>query len=105
MLLFLGKPAANPYEGKFENFKAYDAADNYPNLEEIKADWKKASELLKVALNDVTEELLASDSPIKNPIGDFTNGGTLTFLAQHESYEIGQMGFLKKYHTAEAMKY
>jgi len=27
------------------------------------------------------------------------------FLAQHESYDIGQLGFLKKYYTAEAMKY
>lgn len=33
------------------------------------------------------------------------HAGTLTFLTQHESYEIGKMGFLKKYHTAEAMKY
>ena len=64
-----------------------------------------ASRLLKEALASVTEEYLAADSPLKSPIGDFTNGGTVAFLAQHESYDIGQMGFLKKYFTKEAMKY
>lgn len=105
MLVFLGKPAANPYNGKFENFKPYDPADNYPTLENVKTEWKNASSLLKEALEATTEEYLASDSPLKSPIGDFTNGGTVAFLAQHESYDIGQIGFLKKYYTKEGMKY
>jgi hypothetical protein len=105
MLMFLGKPAKNPFEGKFENFKAYDAADNYPTINSIKKEWANASTLLKNALQSVTEEYLASDSPLKSPIGDFTNAGTIAFLAQHESYDIGQMGYLKKYFTKEAMKY
>ncbi len=102
----LGKPTAtNPYDGKFENFKAFDPTDNYPTLAEIKAEWNKATELLKEALANVTEEHLAADCPLKSPIGDFTFGGTIAFLTQHESYDIGQLGFLKKYHTNEAMKY
>ena len=105
MLVFLGKPAKNPFEGKFENFKVYDPADNYPTLAIVKTEWANASSLLKVALGAATEEFLAADSPLKSPIGDFTNGGTVAFLAQHESYDIGQMGFLKKYFTKEAMKY
>jgi hypothetical protein len=105
MLIFLGKPANNPFNGKFENFKAYDVADNYPTLEVVKEEWKNATKLLKEALNSVTEEYLAAEAPIKSPIGDFTNGGTLAFLAQHESYDIGQMAYLKKYYTQEPMKY
>jgi len=105
MLVFLGKPTKNPFEGKFENFKAFDAADNYPSLETVKTEWKNASKLLKDALQTVTEEHLAGESPIKNPTGNFTNAGTLAFLVQHESYDIGQMAFLKKYYTREAMKY
>ena len=104
-LMFLGKPAQNPYPGLFENFKPYDPADKYPSLEEIKKDWQKASELLKDALGSVSEEHLSADSPIKNPIGDFTNGGTIAFFAEHESYDIGQLGLLKKYLTKEAMAY
>lgn len=105
MLMFLGKPAENPYPGMFENFKPFDAADKYPSLEEIKKEWQKGSELLKEALNSVGEEHLSADSPLKSPIGDNTMGGTLAFLAQHESYDIGQLGFLKKYLTKEAMSY
>ncbi len=101
----LGKPTKNPFDGKFENFKAFDANDNYPTLAEVKAEWNKATDLLKEALATVTEEHLASDCPLKSPIGDFSFGGTIAFLTQHESYDIGQMGFLKKYLTKEAMKY
>ena len=105
MLVFLGKPVANPYADLFDNFKPYDAALKYPSLEEATDEWQKASALLKGAIQSVSEEHLAADAPIKNPSGDFTNGGTLAFLAQHESYTIGQMSFLKKYLTREAMSY
>jgi len=43
--------------------------------------------------------MLAADAPFKNPTGDSTIGGTIAFLAQHESYDIGQIGLLKKYFT------
>jgi hypothetical protein len=102
----LGKPAAkNPYDGLFENFKPFDASANYGSLADAKAEWNKASELLKEALAAVTEEHLAADCPLKSPIGDFSFGGTITFLAQHESYDIGQIAYLKKYFTREAMSY
>ena len=105
MLVFLAKPAENPYRHLFENFKPFDPSLNYPALGEIKKEWQKLTGLLKEALKSVTEEQLAGDSPLKSPSGDFTNGGTLAFLAEHESYEIGQLAFLKKYYTKEAMSY
>lgn len=104
--MFLGNPPAkNPYDTLYANFKPYDPADTYPTLAEVKTEWQKATELLKETLASVSEEHLAADSPIKSPIGDNSNGGTTAFLAQHESYDIGQMAFLKKYFTKEAMKY
>jgi len=105
ILNFLGRATENPYKGKFESSKPYNASDVYPSLESIKAEWKKVGSLIKVALHEVTEEHLAAESAFKSPIGDFTNGGSVAFLVQHESYEIGQMAFLKKYLTKEAMKY
>jgi hypothetical protein len=102
----LGKPPAkNPYDGLFENFKPFDAAANYGTLAQAKEEWNKASELLKEALASVTEEHLAADCPLKSPIGDFSFAGTIAFLAQHESYDIGQVALLKKYYTKEAMSY
>ena len=104
-LMILGSPVDNPYNDLFENFKAYDASLNYPTLSEIKSEWKKVSGLLQEAIKNVTEEHLVADTLIKSPIGDYTNTGTVAFLTQHESYDIGQLGLLKKFLTKEAMSY
>ena len=106
MCALLGKPtASNPYEGLFEKFKPYDPALDYGTLAMAKAEWQKASDLLQEALAGVTDAHLAAEGPLKNPTGDASFGGTVAFLAQHESYDIGQMAFLKKYFTKEAMSY
>jgi DinB superfamily len=102
----LGKPQAkNPYDGLFENFKPFDPSANYGTLGQAKAEWQKVTGLLMEAMASVTEEHLAADCPLKSPIGDFSFAGTVAFLAQHESYDIGQIAFLKKYFTKEAMSY
>jgi hypothetical protein len=101
----LGKPVKNPYESRFENFKPYDSSVNYGTLAQSKEEWLKAADLLHEALAEVTEEHVTADCPLKTPIGDFSFGGTITFFAQHESYQIGQLAFLKKYFTKEAMSY
>jgi len=104
--MLLGKPVEkNPYDGLFQNFKAFEISMTLPSLEEVKAEWQKATAQLKEAFAAVSEEHLAADSPFKSPIGDFSNAGTITFLAQHESYDIGQIAFLKKYLTKSAMQY
>ena len=104
--MILGKPApANPYEGLFEKFRPFDPTLDYFSLARNKEEWQKASAFLQDALASVSEEHLAADCPLKSPTGDFSNAGTIAFLAQHESYDIGQIGFLKKYLTGEGMKY
>ncbi len=101
----LGKPGNNPYAGMFEGFKPFDATMKFDALDDIKKEWKKASELVREGLKTVTDNHLAGDAPFQNPTDDKTLGGAIAFLAQHESYDIGQMGFLKKYLTKEAMSY
>ncbi len=101
----LGKSGNNPYNGMFENFKPFDLSMKFQKIEQVKEEWKKATVLLKEGLESVSEQHLAADAPFKNPTGDSTIGGTIAFLAQHESYDIGQMALLKKYLTKEAMSY
>ncbi len=102
----LGKPVlVNPYAGMFEKFKPFDASADYGSLAQSKEEWRKATALLEAALAEVTEEHLAAESPLKSPIGDHSFGGTITFLAHHETYQIGQIALLKKYLTNEAMSY
>ena len=105
VIALLGKPVANPYEGLFEKFKPFDASLDYGSLAKAKAEWKRVTVLLQSAFSGVTEEYLSAESPLKSPIGDFTNAGTMAFLAHHEAYQIGQIAFLKKYLTSAAMSY
>src|SRR5687768_10465505 len=60
--LMLGVRVENPYQGMFENFKAYDPADKYPTLDVVKEEWKKSSKALREALEKVSEEHLAGES-------------------------------------------
>lgn len=105
MAKFLGKPGSNPYLGMFENFKSIDEIKSFPTLEQVKSEWKKSSDLLKEGFASATDEYLEKESSFKNPITDSSILGAIAFLAEHESYEIGQMGLLKKLHTKEAMSY
>lgn len=101
----LGQAVENPYKGYFENFKAFEETMHFDPMEKIKEEWQKASVLLKEGLAKVTEAHLTADAPFKNPVGDHSIAGTIAFLGQHESYDIGQMGLLKKFLTKEAMSY
>jgi len=105
LLMLLGKSAQSPYKGMFENFKPFDPSITYPSLDNIKKQWAKTFEFLNEALKETSEEQLKAETPVKSPIGDFTNAGTIAFLIHHECYDIGQMGFLKKYFTQSGMKY
>jgi hypothetical protein len=101
----LGQPTKNPYNGLFENSKPFDSSMVFDSIEKVKAEWVLASALLKEGLATVTAEHLTTPAPFKNPKGDNTMLGAIIFLAQHESYDIGQMALLKKYLTKEAMSY
>ncbi len=101
----MGAHVINPYHDILGSGKPYTTEEKYPTLEEVKNEWDKATTLLKNTIASVSEEHLAAESHFKSPIGDHTNGGSVAFLTQHESYEIGQMAFLKKYITQEAMSY
>lgn len=104
-LSLLGKPAQSPYHKLFENQRPFDTADVFPSLEDVKKEWEKVSTLLNTAVASPAPDALKMPAPFPLPIEEQTNFGAMAFFVQHESYEIGQLGFLKKYHTKEAMKY
>jgi uncharacterized damage-inducible protein DinB len=101
----LGKAGKNPYTGMFEGFKPFEDSMKFDSIEKVKEEWEKASALLKEGFASVSAEHLAAPAPFKSPAGDQTIAGAMAFLAQHESYDIGQMALLKKFLTKEAMSY
>lgn len=105
LLNLLGDQTPNPYNEQFGNFRAFDPNDKFPTLDALKAEWQQLAPKIKQAFEQVSEAHLAAEAPAKTPVGDFSFGGFINFLSAHESYDIGQMAFLKKYYTGEAMKY
>lgn len=104
-LSLLGKPVQSPYQELFEKQRPFDPTDVFPSLGDVRTEWARVSELLKTELASPSPDALKMGAPFPLPIEDQTNFGAMAFFTQHESYEIGQMGLLKKYHTKEAMKY
>ncbi len=67
-----------------------------PPLEDIAAKFGGVTEVLMSRLPEVSEDLLASPSPIPIPGENPTMRDLVAFMTMHETYHIGQLGLLKK---------
>jgi uncharacterized damage-inducible protein DinB len=99
----LGRPGANPL-AEIEA-TGIDDAGELPALSELRAFWLAASAHLETALEGASASDLAATPGQGFPVGDPTVLGALTFLAQHESYHVGQMALLRKGLGYPAMQY
>jgi len=83
-----------------EFFKRYSKIlepSAYPEIGEIESAWSDTSSRLETRLGQLTDQELNAPSPRKFPVTDQTVRAGLAFLFWHESYHIGQIGFLKKW--------
>lgn len=70
----------------------------YPRPEEIRAAWTEAAKELASAFSSVSERVLVQPAPQTNaPTLDGTVGGLIAFFALHETYHVGQLGYLRKF--------
>lgn len=84
------------------NIKDYS---KLPKLVDIRSDWMEFSPKLSAHFEIFNEERLSKKSPFNFPVEDITILGGITFLVSHESYHIGQLGFLRKCFGLLSMKY
>jgi len=86
--------------GDFESVEGpgaqFSAELECPSLEDIGTKFNQVTEALMAKLPEVSDETLATASPIPIPGDDPTIGDLFTFLTMHETYHIGQLGLLKK---------
>jgi uncharacterized damage-inducible protein DinB len=101
----LGLKEECPYKEIFDAARNIDDLNNYPPLDPIKSHWNEISNLIENRMPDVNEILLQKKPPIDFPLDDNTVLGGITFLLQHESYHIGQLGLMRKYFGLGPMKY
>ena len=96
LLKLLGEEIEHPFGDEYEDAKGIDDIERFPSVGELRAAWKQTGPLLRKALENMTEERLAAEPPFKFPVADRTCAGAVTFLAQHESYHVGQLALLRK---------
>ncbi len=84
------------WEGLFVRGSALEADGKYPSPVDLQKAWKEVSENLATSLANPSPEALSKAANNPSPSLDGTVGGLVAFLCLHETYHIGQMGFLKK---------
>jgi hypothetical protein len=96
VLKVLGQQYSVPWAELFVRGVVRDSANKYPSRDEIVQAWGEVSDKVAAGLKEAPAELLSQASPHPRSF-DGTVGGTIAFLGFHESYHVGQMGYLRKW--------
>ena len=86
-----------PWGELFKRHARSQPASAYPALAEVLACWKTTNASLKARCQKLTSEELSGPSPSPLSVEVDTLGSGISFLIWHESYHIGQMGYLRKW--------
>lgn len=98
ILNMLGTPWTDPWGGAFAGGKKPVDPNQLAAPEEIARVWDDVSARVSAALEAATPEALAKPAPAgRGPAFDGTIGGKIAFMSLHETYHMGQMGYLRKW--------
>ncbi|HET6796779.1 MAG TPA: DinB family protein [Gemmatimonadales bacterium] len=101
----LGHPLPNALARYLADAKSIDEIRSWATLEQVRAAWISVSTHLQTALDGLTAEDLARSGLHRFPVPDTTALGLITFLAQHDSYHLGQAAFVRRQLGKPAMTY
>jgi uncharacterized damage-inducible protein DinB len=101
----LGAPLANPLARYLASAGSIQEILVWPSLEEIQSAWLRISAHLDQVLESLTAEDVSQLDAHRFPIDDHTRLGMIAFLVQHDSYHLGQIGFLRRQLGKPAMSY
>jgi uncharacterized damage-inducible protein DinB len=101
----LGSPIPNPLTRFLADAQGIADIREWPTLPEIRAAWLAVSTHLQGTLRKLSAGDLAETNVHRFPVDDPTRLGMITFLAQHDSYHVGQIGFLRRQLGKPAMSY
>lgn len=91
----LGRELAHPLSEVLNRGKNLDEVGPLPPVAAILEAWDAVSAHLLGVFEELREEDLRRQAGFRFPGTDGSRGGMLTFLAQHDSYHIGQMALLR----------
>jgi uncharacterized damage-inducible protein DinB len=93
----LGDPAKTAWGNIFARGMPLAEVQAYPPREALLAAWQETHPRMRDAFRSVSAETLAEKLGRRiGPLEDPTVGETVTFLAFHEAYHAGQMGYVRR---------
>ncbi len=101
----LGHTLLNPIAQYLADVRSMDDITEWPSLEEIRPAWLGVSAHLQSVLGRLTAAELAEPIAQRFLAEDTTRLGMVTFLAQHDSYHLGQIGFIRRQLGKSPMSY
>ena len=100
----LGAPLDNPLTPYLGSARTMADVVELPSLGELESCWEAVSAHLAVLIERLdTAQLAQAAKPL--PGSDGTTLGNLAFMAQHESYHLGQLGLLRRQLGLAPMRY
>lgn len=84
-----------PYADLFARGAAYPTAEQLPDPAELQRCWARVVAPLHERLATLTDADLDTDTGRQFPHGDTSVAGALSALTLHESYHVGQLGYLR----------
>ena len=97
ILKLLGQSWSAPWESLFARGVARSTSEQYPKAEDVLQEWKQMCEDLRAGLANASVEVLTKPASNGGRAFESTVAGTIAFLSFHESYHVGQMGYLRKW--------
>ena len=101
----LGHPLANPLSRYLAQASSVEDIVEWPSLAEQREWWRAVSRHLCDVVATRTTADLCRPNVHRFPLGDSTELGMIAFLVQHDSYHIGQLGFLRRQLGKPGMTY
>ena len=92
----LGHVLPNPLARYLEDVRSIDEITEWPSLEEIRSAWRAVSAHLQSVLSRLSADELAEPKAHRFPLEDTSRLGMIAFLVQHDSYHLGQVGFIRR---------
>jgi len=101
----LGKPLFNPVARYLADVRSIDEIHELPSLDEVRPSWVAIGAHLQSVLHGLTAAELSQPSNHRFPLSDGTRLGLIAYLVQHDSYHLGQIGFLRRQLAKSPMSY
>ena len=101
----LGHPLPNPLARYLADVRSIEEIRELPSLEELRTEWQAVSSHLDAVLSELTPDELAEPNVHRFPLEDSTRLGMIAFLAQHDSYHLGQIAFIRRQLGKPPMSY